>query len=122
MGEIALVLPTSWHPNREEFLSVLGVSPKSLGEHFFGKAYEALFVSSIEVIEEYKKFYSVEYSNLAEYLNIRYGITLNDNELESEKIFLVTWLPQIIDDLYEESELDTVLECIKKLEEMPDEG
>lgn len=115
--KIKLVLPTSWVPNREEFLAALGVSCGGLGEHFFGNVYDALFVSSMEVKGEFKKYYSVEYADLAEYLEIRYGRTLSEEDLEADRVFLVTWLPQVIDNSYENNKLDTVLECIKKLEE-----
>lgn len=115
--EIKLILPTSWVPNREEFLAALGVSRGGLGEHFFGTVFDALFVASIEVKSEFKKYYSVEYANLAEYLEIRYGEALSEEDLEADRVFMVTWLPQVIDDMYEDNKLDTVLECIKKLEE-----
>jgi len=120
--EIKLILPTSWEPNREEFLAALGVSPGGLGEQFFGTVYDALFVASIEVKGEFKKYYFVEYATLAEYLEIRYGIVLSEEDLKADRVFLVTWLPQIIDDMYDNNKLDTVLECIKKLEEAPNEG
>lgn len=119
--EIKLILPTSWEPNRKEFLMALGVSRGGLGEQFFGTVYDALFVASIEVKGEFKKFYSIEYANLAEYLEIRYGVALSEEELEADRVFLLTWLPQIIDDTYEDNKLDTVLECIKKLEEVQHE-
>lgn len=119
--EIMFVLPTSWEPNRNEFLTALGVSRGGLGEHFFGAVFDALFVASIEVKDEFKKYYSVEYANLAEYLEIRYGQTLNEVDLESVRVYMVTWLPQVIDSMYEDNKLDTVLECIKKLEEAQNE-
>ncbi len=114
--EIQLILPTSWEPNRSEFFEALGVSPEGLGGQIFGPVYDALFVASIEVKAEFKKYYSVEYANLAEYLEIRYGQTLSEDDLEADRVFMVTWMPQVIDDAYEDNKLDTVLECIKKLE------
>ncbi len=120
--EIKLILPTSWEPNREEFLAALGVSRGGLGEQIFGAVYEALFTASIELKGEFEKYYSVEYANLAEYLEIRYGEALSEDDLEAERVFMVTWRPQIIDDMYEDNKLDTVLECIKKLEEAQSEG
>lgn len=119
--EIKLILPTSWEPDRKEFLEALGISAGGLGEQFFGTVYDALFVSSIEVKSEFKKYYSVEYANLAEYLEIRYGEALSDEDLEADRVFMVTWLPQIIDGDYEDNKLNTILECIKKLEEVQNE-
>lgn len=120
--EIKLILPTSWQPDRNEFLSALGISPGGLGELFFGSVYDAFFVTSIEVKSEFKKYYSVEYSSVADYLEIRHGESVSDDELEANFVFLITWLPQVVDDVYEESRLDTVLRCIRKLEEAHFEG
>lgn len=120
--EIKLIFPTSWEPNREEFLAALGVSRGGLGEQLFGTVYEALFTTSVELKSEFKKYYSVEYANLAEYLEIRYGKALSEDDLEADRVFMVTWLPQVIDDMYEDNKLNTVLECIKKIEEAQDEG
>lgn len=119
--KIKLILPTSWQPKRNEFLAALGVSREGLGEQFLGAVYDALFVSSIEVKSEFKKYYSVEYGNLAQYLEILYGVVLNEEALEAGRVFIVTWLPQIIDRAYEDNKLDTVFECIKKLEEAQNE-
>lgn len=119
--EIKLILPTSWESNRNEFLAALGVSRGGIGEQFLGTVYDALFVASIEVKGEFKKYYSVEYANLAEYLEIRYGEVLSEDDLEADQVFIVHWLPQVIDSAYEDNKLDTVFECIKKLEEAQNE-
>lgn len=120
--EIQLILPTSWEPDRNKFLAALGVSRGGLGEQFFGTVYNALFVASIEIKGEFKQYYSVEYASLAEYLEIQYGVVLSEEDLGADRVFLVIWLPQVIDHIYEYNKLDTVLECIKKLEEAQDEG
>ena len=120
--EVKLILPTSWAPDRNEFLAALGVSHGGLGEQFFGAVFDALFVASIEVKSEFKKYYSVEYANLVEYLEIRYGKVLSEEDLEADRVFLVTWLPQVIDDAYEDNKIDTVMECIKMLDEDQNES
>ncbi|KIX13904.1 hypothetical protein [Dethiosulfatarculus sandiegensis] len=120
-NEIQLVLPISWEPDRNEFLTALGVFRGGLGEYFFGAVYDALFVASIEAKSEFKKYYSVEYTNLSEYLEIRYGITLSEEKLEAERVFLVTWLPHVIHGIYEDNKKDIVLECINKLDEAHNE-
>lgn len=122
MDDVKLILPTSWEPNRNEFLAALGVSGGGLGEQLFGAVYEALFIASIELKDEFKKYYSVEYASLAEYLKIRYGEDLSEEDLEADRVFMITWLPQVIDDVYEDNKLDIVLECIEKLEEAQNEG
>lgn len=114
--EIELVLPTSWEPNRNQFLTALGISPGGLGEQLFGTVYDALFDTSMEIKSEFKKYYSVEYASLAEYIEIRYGETLSEDALEADRIFIATWLPQVVDENYDDNKLDAVLECIEKLE------
>ena len=58
---------------------------------------------------------------MAEYLEIRYAKFLSEEALEADRVFLVTCLPQVIDGHYEDNKLNTVLECIKKLEEAQSE-
>ncbi|SON48153.1 conserved protein of unknown function [Vibrio tapetis subsp. tapetis] len=121
-GDIALILTTSWKPNKEEFLIALGISPRGLGEQLFGTVFDALFVASIEAKAEFKKYYCVEYANFTDYLIARYGKTLSEDELETSSVFIVDWLPQIINEDFEDNKLGIVLECIKKLEEANNEG
>lgn len=120
-GEIVLILPTSWEPNRNEFLKALGISAGGLGEQFFGSVYDALFVNSIEAKGEFKRYYFVEYANLAEYMEIRYGEILGEDDLEADQIFIVNWLPQVVDNNHDDNKLSAVLECIAQLEEAGNE-
>ncbi len=120
--EIKLILPTSWKPSEETFLAKLGVSRGRLGEHSFGNVYDAFFVHSIEVKREFERYYSVEYANLADYVEIAYGKTLSEDDMEHERIYLVTRLPQVVDDMYDDNKQGTVLECLAELEEAQNEG
>lgn len=118
---VLLVLPTSWEPNRRAFLAQLGVSEGGLGEQLFGKVYDAFFVHSTEMRREFERYYSVEYGSPENYARIVHGLELDDEDLAHAKIFLVTWLPQIVDDVYEENKLDTVCACIDELEKVQNE-
>lgn len=119
---VLLVLPTSWEPNRQAFLTQLGVSEGGLGEQLFGKVYNALFVHSTEMRREFERYYAVEYGSPENYARIVHGLELDDEELAHDQIFLVTWLPQIVDGDYEENQLDTVLACIEDLERANNEA
>ncbi|WP_282129283.1 hypothetical protein [Roseobacter litoralis] len=114
--DIKLIIPTSWEPSKAAFLAKLGVSSGGLGEQFFGGVYDAFFTHSIEVKREFEKYYSVEYSNLADYVEIKYGEVLSEDDLEHERIFLATWIPQIVDEDYDNNKLGTVFDCIEELE------
>jgi hypothetical protein len=115
-GEVKLFLPTSWEPRRNSFLEKLGVSIGGLGEHFFGNVYDAFFTHAVDVKSEFERYYSVEYADLAEYIEIRFGETLSADALAHKHIFLVTWIPQVVDENYEDNKLEVVLECIRELE------
>ena len=117
-----LIIPTSWTPDRDEFLEALKITPDGLGSQLFNTVFDALFVDSIDLREEFRKYYSVEYPTLSEYIEIRYGEVLEGNKLEAERLFLVTWLPQIIDTNYDDNMLSTVLEHISLLEEAQNEN
>lgn len=120
--DILLVVATNWKPNRLEFLSALGISIGGFGAQVFSDVYDCLFITSINVKEEFNKYYSVEYASLSEYVVIRYNHVLSENDAESEQIFLVTGLPLILNTNYEGNQLDTVLECIQNLEVLQSEG
>lgn len=113
--QVLLVLPTSWEPNRKAFLAQLGVSEGGLGEQLFGKVYDAFFVNSTEMRREFERYYAVEYGSLENYARVVHGLELDDEELAHKQIFFVTWLPQVVDENYEENHLDTVLACIDQL-------
>lgn len=115
--EIKFIVATSWEPNIEEFLLSLGISSGGFGAQLFSSVYDALFKTSINVKEEYERFYSVEYGCLSDYVEIRYGKTLSNDDLEAERVFAVTWLPQVVDDAYEENKLEVVMDCLSRLNE-----
>lgn len=119
---VSLVLPTSWEPNRQAFLARLGVSEGGLGEQLFGKVFDAFFVHSTEMRREFQRYYAVEYGSLENYARIVHGLELDDEVLAHEKTFFITWLPQVVDEVYEENQLDTVLVCIKELERASNEA
>ncbi|WP_148140564.1 hypothetical protein [Aeromonas sp. YN13HZO-058] len=114
-NKVKFIISSSWKPNIEEFLSSLGVSTGGLGEQIFHSVYEAFFETSINIKEEYERFYSVEYRCLSDYVEIRYGKILSNEDLEAESIFAITWVPQVVDDVYEENKLDLVMDSLARL-------
>ncbi|EPT9147953.1 TPA: hypothetical protein ACNV0S_002631 [Proteus mirabilis] len=120
--EVKFIIATSWEPNIEEFLSSLGISSGGLGAQIFSSVYDAFFKSSINVTEEYERFYSVEYGCLSDYVEIRYGKKLSDENLEAKRIFAVTWTPQVVDDNYEDNKLEAVIHSLAILNEVNNEN
>lgn len=119
--DIKLILSTSWEPDKDAFLAKLGVAKGGLGEHFFGSVFDAFFTYAIDVKGEFEKFYSVEYASLADYMEIRYGEALSEDDLGCEHIFLVTWIPQVVDENYDNNKFDAVIGCIRELERCQNE-
>ncbi|MDG2647475.1 hypothetical protein QTO12_07615 [Vibrio owensii] len=115
------IVATSWEPNLEEFLSSLGISSGGFGAQIFSSVYDAFFKFSINLTEEYERFYSVEYGCLSDYVEIRYGRKLSDEDLEAKRIFAVTRIPQVVDDDYEDNKLEVVLNSLAILSEVSNE-
>ena len=116
MKNARFILPTSWHPTREDFLSALRIRSEGLAAQLFEIVYDSFFDFSIDIKREYERYYSVEYSTLGEYINTRYGKEFSEEELERDRVLLIEYFPQVIDTDYEGNMLDAVLECIEKME------
>ncbi|UWQ32174.1 hypothetical protein K3555_16630 [Leisingera sp. M527] len=119
--QIKLILPTSWKSSKAAFLAKLGVSSGGLGEHFFGGVYDAFFTYAVDAKSEFERYYSVEYASLADYMEIRYGEVLSDEDLGHDHVYLVTWIPQVVDEDYDNNKFDVVFECIRELERSQNE-
>jgi len=63
--------------------SISGVKENSWAEDLMQRIYDCLLGNVTNVIEEYKKFYEIEYSTLDEFLQKRYG--LNESGLQTVK-------------------------------------
>ena len=109
------ILFTSWAPDKKEFLSSLEISPDGFGSQLFLDVFNAFFIESIDLVQEYRDFYSVEYPTFSEYIESTFGKVLDESEQDSTYAFLVPWLPVIISDYHEGNKLDVVLACIKQL-------
>lgn len=114
--KIELVLATSWQPNEVDFLKMLKLKPGGIGAQFFEGAFACLFSDSINAKREFERYYSVEYGTLDRYLDGRYGIILDVDELEKENLFLCTWLSSALDKSYDDNQFENVMMCIRKLE------
>lgn len=118
MFEDNLIIATSWKPNKAEFFRALKIRETGLGAKFFGEVYEAFFEESIELKYQYIRYYSVEYPTLRAFMEIKYGETLSEGDLDKEFIFAISHLPQIVDVNYDNNKLDMVIECIEQLEKV----
>lgn len=116
MADEKLVITTLWRPNLEEFLSAVGVKPGGFGSQILSDVFIALFVESIELKSEYKKYYSVEYGTFDEFMRYRFGQTLSDEQLEKERVYIIDHIPMVLDTGYDGNQLDSILERLTSLE------
>ena len=115
--KIELVVATSWKPDECDFLSKLRIEPGSVGAQFMKGAFACLFSDAINAKLEFDQYYSVEYGTLERYLDGRYGVVLDAEELEKDNIFLCTWLSGALDKNYDENQFDSIMQCIRELED-----
>lgn len=114
MKEAKLFLPFPTPPSLSEFFDILSVKPDGLAAQVTKKVYDAFFVGSLDLKEEYRRYYCVEYPTLRYYLAMVHGERFEDADLERTHIFRITDLPQMVDDFQGGTYLDTVLEVLKK--------
>lgn len=58
-----------------EFRKQAKVSPKTYAETFSKNIYSAIFEASIDLIQEFQKYYEFEYKNINQFLFWRHGIS-----------------------------------------------
>jgi hypothetical protein len=110
------VLSVDYIPSTNEFLGGLGIKPKGLGSQLFKSVYEQFFVWSVDLRQEYEKYYCVEYQSFRHYLEVAHEIYLDPKELEKKHILEIGSLSGVVDQMYDSNSFDAVIACIKKLE------
>jgi hypothetical protein len=114
--KIELVVATSWQPNENEFFRKLKIEPGSLAAQFFEGTFACLFLNSLNARREFEQYYSVEYGTLDHYLQARFGMVLDEEDLAKDNLFLCTRLSSVLDEGYDDNRLEDVLRCIHELE------
>lgn len=117
MNDRDLILPTSRIPSAEEFLDILHIKPAGFAAQLFTAVYDQLFSWSQDLRLEYERYYCVEYPTFAKYLELAHEIYLGPAELGKAHILKVKSPGGVLDEAYNENVRNTVIECIRKLEE-----
>jgi hypothetical protein len=116
MTDSSLVLPMSRIPSAEEFLDILQIKPGGFAAQLFTTVYDQFFAWSKDLRSEYERYYSVEYPTFANYLELAHEIYLQPADLEKAHILKIKSLGGLLEQAYEENVRDTVINCIRKLE------
>ncbi|TGT93882.1 hypothetical protein [Mesorhizobium sp. M5C.F.Ca.ET.164.01.1.1] len=114
MKDAKLILPFPKPPTLAEFFEMLFVKPHGLAAQVTEHVYYDFFLGSLDLKEEYRRYYCVEYANLGDYIVMCHGEYLEEADLNQEHIFRIKHLSQIVDPLYSDNYLESVLETLKK--------
>lgn len=116
MSDRDLILPTSRIPSVEEFLDILHIKPAGFAAQLFTAVYDQFFSWSKDLRVEYERYYCVEYSTFANYLELAHEIHLDPAELGKTYILKIKSPSGVLDEAYNDNVRDTVIVCIIKLE------
>jgi hypothetical protein len=117
MNEKDLILPMSRIPSVGEFLGILHIKPAGFAAELFTNIYNDLFVWSTDLRSEYERYYCVEYPTFVNYLELAHEIYLEPTDLEKSHVLKIEYLGGLLEEAYDDNVLDTVITCIRKLEE-----
>ena len=107
------VLSLDTIPSLDELLHKMKVAPNGFGAVIVQYIYDNLFATSIDLKEEYKKYYSVEYSNFESFVVNKVGMNIDSSQLYKEHVLLIDWFMSLIDSRFEDNYLDLVLKTIR---------
>jgi hypothetical protein len=116
MSEGPLILPISRIPSVGEFLNVLHIKPGGFAAQLFTKVHDQLFARSTDLRVQYERYYCVEYTTFAIYLELAHEIYLEPAELDKAHILKIKSPGGVLDEAYDDNVKYIVIECIRKLE------
>lgn len=114
MRNAKLILPFPKPPSLAEFFEILVVKPHGLAAQLTERVYSDFFLGSLDLKEEYRRYYCVEYADLREYVEMCHGECLAEADLNQDHIFRIKRLSQMVDPAYSDNYLDSVLDALKK--------
>lgn len=117
MSERDFILPTSRIPPVGEFLDILQIKPAGFAAQLFTTVYDQFFSWSKDLRVEYERYYCVEYPTFANYLELAHEIYLDPAALGKAHILKIKSPSGVLDEAYNDNVKDTVIDCIKKLED-----
>ena len=116
MNEEILILPVNRVPEALEFLEALEVKPGRFGAQIFTEIYEQFFRLSVDLRDQYERYYCVEYPTLQLYLEVAQEVYLSPDDLEKRHILRIKPSLMTVDQAYDNNVLDVVIDCIRRLE------
>jgi hypothetical protein len=116
MTEKEMIFPITYIPTIGEFLEALRIKPGGLGAQLFTSVYDQFFTWSLDLRNEYDRYYCVEYATLAVYLETAHEIQLEPADLAKRHILKMRSPGGVLDQAYDDNVLDTVISSIRELE------
>lgn len=97
MKERKLILPLPTIPSRSEFFEMMSIKPGGLAAQLVQDVYKVLFIYSVDLKAEYRRYYSVEYDQFSDYLKLCHGVRMPEADENQTYILHVGRLPQMLD-------------------------
>ncbi|WP_408914232.1 hypothetical protein [Brucella pseudogrignonensis] len=90
-------MPLPAIPSQSEFFEMMSVKPGGLAAQLLQDVYEVLFIYSLDLKGEYRRYYSVEYDQFSDYLELCYSIRIPEAAKDQTYVLHVDRLPQMLD-------------------------
>ncbi|GAA5658042.1 hypothetical protein Brsp06_04426 [Brucella sp. NBRC 13694] len=113
MKERKLILPIPAIPSQSEFFEMMSVKPGGLAAQLVQDVYKVLFVYSLDLKAEYRRYYSVEYGQFSDYLKLCHGVRIPEADENQTYILQVDRLPQLLDSQQGGTYLEPVLVALR---------
>lgn len=105
----SLLLHLDSIPTFEEFSAQMKVSPNGFGSIVLRYVYRNIFIDSDDLLEEYNKYYSVEYQTFYAFLSKKIGVEIAATEIEAKHILRVDPWFTLLDPIYDNNFLEMII-------------
>lgn len=116
MNEKDLILPMDRVPDIIELLDALKIRPAGLAATLIINVYNQFFIWSTDLRDQYERYYCVEYSSFASYLELAHEMYLDSDALGKKHILKIRSPGGVVDEAYDGNAMEVILGCLKTLE------
>jgi len=105
----SLLLHLDSIPTFEDFSVQMKVAPNGFGATILRYVYRNIFIDSEDLLEEYNKYYSVEYQTFCAFIFKKIGVEIASGEIEAKHILLVDPWFALLDPIYDNNFLEMII-------------